>query len=475
MLKRLLCLLLALAIALSLAGCVTDLLPNTSTPHGTASSFEVSRPESSTPSSNKPDKAEGSTQKPSQSGNTVSRDENIIDEIPAQTTSEDTAVISPSIKLPDIAKTPHTPLSKAEYYQYSTLNDNEKSAYRLICDAIENTQNSVNLKSKNLSFNDVWVIFQKVIADNPQYFWVSKFISYTEISENGKAVLINLYIQYTDGEITDTFDKTASKLIATADRVKIEAQISDFYAKSEALLCEIPPSLPDIEKEKLIHDGILKGVSYDYENMNNEATRENYLRIWDAYGALINGKAVCEGYSRLFQHLCYQVGINANYVVGNTQGQPHAWNVIKLNDGWYHIDVTWDDGSTDGLMIYSYFNLTANEILKDHTIDNTVYATPPAASVENAFYNTLGINIKDVTAPPENYEYAIDCALKLGDGYLLLREDCVAFENNDLFDYVNKYFNHPSSDIQKYLKSKGESKVFAPSNKIGSYIYLKII
>lgn len=60
--------------------------------------------------------------------------------------------------------------------------------------------------------------------------------------------------------------------------------------------------------------------------------------------------AVCEGYAKTYALLLNTAGIDA-YVVGGKNTNPdsdgHAWNIVKLNGTYYHVDVTWDDESYD--------------------------------------------------------------------------------------------------------------------------------
>lgn len=61
-----------------------------------------------------------------------------------------------------------------------------------------------------------------------------------------------------------------------------------------------------------------------------------------AYGALANGKAVCQGYSFAYKLLLRRAGVPAVYV--GSDSMQHAWNMVQMeNNGWYHVDVTWDD------------------------------------------------------------------------------------------------------------------------------------
>lgn len=392
--------------------------------------------------------------KPSVTKPTQNSSGGVVVEKPAQNvTSENTSVSSPTIEVPVAPVTYHTPLSKDEYYQYLTLDEKDKEIYKKISTAIETTQNVVNLKDFKVDFDTVWQIYQKLIADNPQYFWVSKFITYTETSENGQSMLVDFYVSYTDGDVTDTFDDK-SQLIVVADRQKIQNQIESVNQKIKSILSGIPANAPVINKEKLIHDAVLKTVSYDYSAVDNVPTKNNYPRVWDIFGALCNQKAVCEGYSKLFQYLCYQVGINSTFVHGTSENQPHAWNAVNLNGSWYHIDTTWDDASNSGVPLYDYFNLTTEEICADHTIDQKDIVVPTATATEYSFTNTFGMKLKNLTSAPLNYQKAIDYTVQFDSPYLYIMVDQQNI-SNAYSNYLMMYFFGPNSEVGQYIKNKG--------------------
>jgi transglutaminase/protease-like cytokinesis protein 3 len=85
---------------------------------------------------------------------------------------------------------------------------------------------------------------------------------------------------------------------------------------------------------------------------------------------------VCEGYSYAMKLLLNAVNIECKVITGSANG-PHAWNLVKLGGSYYHVDVTFDDpvvnGGTMNVLRHDYFNLTDDEIKKDHTWDTTKY------------------------------------------------------------------------------------------------------
>lgn len=113
----------------------------------------------------------------------------------------------------------------------------------------------------------------------------------------------------------------------------------------------------DYEKVKAIHDYLIERISYD-----------RTLRKHSAYDALINKSAVCEGYATSAYRLFTDAGLEARIITGRAGGGPHAWNIVKVDDEWYDIDLTWDDPITntgEQLLRYDYF-LKSEKDFSDH-------------------------------------------------------------------------------------------------------------
>jgi len=113
--------------------------------------------------------------------------------------------------------------------------------------------------------------------------------------------------------------------------------------------------MSDDEKEKLIHDFILTYVEYceDEEHGN-------------AYSALYYGKTKCDGYSMLAYKMLKEAGMESIIVTN----EDHAWNLVKVNGKWYHLDTTWNDAGKD-YGFYKYYNLSDDEILETRNYTDT--------------------------------------------------------------------------------------------------------
>lgn len=103
------------------------------------------------------------------------------------------------------------------------------------------------------------------------------------------------------------------------------------------------------EKVKSIHDTLCDMITYTYA----DASDPDSLMAHQPTGALLKGKAVCEGYSEAMKLICDRENIPCIIVIGTGNGGAHAWNYVQMEDGkWYGLDVTWDDQTNT---YYDYF------------------------------------------------------------------------------------------------------------------------
>jgi len=104
----------------------------------------------------------------------------------------------------------------------------------------------------------------------------------------------------------------------------------------------------DFAREWILHDLLCRAVTYDVEG-NSPHT---------AYGALAEGRAVCDGYAKAMTLLLRLSGMESGVAQGVmlASGASHAWNLVKVDGAWTWLDVTNDD--QDDMTTYFFFNLT---------------------------------------------------------------------------------------------------------------------
>ena len=245
-------------------------------------------------------------------------------------------------------------LSAEEYPYYQMLSENQQSVYRQI---YANAQNLTEkfAPEKTVSASDVKTAFEAVIGDHPEMFWLETGYS-SKYLTNGQCVEIDL------------------KYNSTAD--DLESAKQRFDAAAQNLITGAASLDSNYEKEKYVHDALASAVTYDLTADMNQS----------AYSALVNGKSVCAGYARAYQYLLQQLGIPCYYCTGYSGGD-HAWNIVKLEDGYYNVDVTWDDAAA---IRYDYFNKTDADFASTHVRQNLSVYLPACNGTAYRQENTTG-------------------------------------------------------------------------------------
>ena len=141
----------------------------------------------------------------------------------------------------------------------------------------------------------------------------------------------------------------------------------------------IKPNMTDYEKEKAIHDYIVKNGTYGFIKGKQKGWS------YESKGILLKGKGVCSSYAEAMQLLLSLVDVESKIVIGKADID-HSWNLVKINKMWYHVDTTWDDPVPDkkDRVLYHYFNIPDKWIEKSHEWKREYYE--PATSYEENYY-----------------------------------------------------------------------------------------
>ena len=261
-------------------------------------------------------------------------------------------------------------------YFYNQLESYSKTIYKAFESNKENMKEGTykinlgtsfsNILSKQNGQEELGKYYQSAIEaytyDNPDVFYLSpnKMYLNIETTTKGQNKTYNVYIN--NGEEANYLNEEFSN----------KQDINLALEKIEAIRKQIIHNKTgnDYEDIKMVHDYLVENIEYD--------TSLQEKNIYNIYGALINGKCVCEGYARAFKYLLDGLGIESTMVIGkgiNSSGQSenHAWNYVKLENNWYAVDCTWDDpviiggGYIGNSSKYRYFLKGKEDMEKDHT------------------------------------------------------------------------------------------------------------
>lgn len=284
-------------------------------------------------------------------------------------------------------------------YYYSQLNEDAKKFYDGLKENKENLTsgnytidygtefntilNSEGGKEKvSTDFQSAWNAFS---YDNIDLFYidVSKVTLTSEQSNLGGIITYSLSIG--PGENNNYF------LNSFNDEDEVKNAI-EYLENIKEQMIEQTANDDIYTKIAKVHNWLIYFV--DYEESTN--SKDQYT----IYGALKNGKAVCEGYARAFKYFMDGIGVPCVLASGtaqNSQGETesHAWNYVQIDNKWYAIDVTWDDPVVMGgeeqtdEMKYQYFLKGSEEFFKDHKEDGKI--------------SELSMEFKFPTLATENY------------------------------------------------------------------------
>ena len=242
------------------------------------------------------------------------------------------------------------------YPYYHMLDDREKHLYRQIY-ANSLAFNKQFRPVESLTEKGMYNTFMAVYNDHPELFWLDTGYA-AKFKGDGTCIELDL-----------TFNRTAD------DYANAKVQ---FDRKAMELVDGASALTTDYGKEQYVHDKLIENVAYQVSSKMNQS----------AYSALVNGSTVCAGYSRAMQYVLMELGIPCYYCTGYA-GENHAWNIVGLDDGYYNVDVTWDDSDAGN---YDYFNKTDSDFSSTHIRRELSVNLPPCNGTKYRFSDAPAVN-----------------------------------------------------------------------------------
>ena len=258
-------------------------------------------------------------------------------------------------------------------FYYSQLDQYGKKIYDKLMDNTENMKDGLfSVVFKN-DFDDLLHTENgSEVLDNAYkhgvcaYFLENPDLFYLNINKlciTTKKTIIPLFTNY---EVSIGAEEGSYLQQGYIDKVQINNTKSTLDS-IKAQIVDACKDKTDYEKIKIVHDYLVDTIEYQEDGVSNR---------YNIYGALIDRKAVCEGYSRTFKYILDDLNISSVLVYGealntNSERESHTWNYVYLKNQWYAVDVTWDDpilrrGTMTDEIRYSYFLKGSDEFFKDH-------------------------------------------------------------------------------------------------------------
>ena len=293
-------------------------------------------------------------------------------------------------------------------HYFKLLSANQREIYALLKNGIEALATEIKIPSRPI--NEVNLIFNYILLDNPIFFYTSSFEILNDLYKQ-KAIVRPQY-KYPKNFIKQNRD-LARNFLQTFDSIK---------------------SKSDLEKEIYVHDYCLDNFSYDY------SFEENSFSI---LGAILNKKAVCEGIAKFVKFVFDYLDVESLVVSGKASNpvheeklESHAWNIVRIDGNTYHLDVTFDMTIKNRENRYDYFNLCDEEIKRDHLITESV---PICTGKGFDYYSKNSMIVRGMG----NIEKYITNNIKMGKNRILFKlVDVHNKENivNEIMDIAQKTY-----------------------------------
>ena len=252
-----------------------------------------------------------------------------------------------------------------EYY-FSTLSALGKHFYRQLLSAIASRKPCAS-SSPSLTQEEFRAVVNAVNYDHPELFYVN--FQSQSFSHDFRGFTLQLRYLYPN-------------TLVEVVRQKIDSQ-----ANSIAKALSVYKTKPAHVQYRIIHNQLLQLIKYDFSAIANSSS---HIEAYTIAGAINSHHAVCEGIAKAFKYICDRVGLFCIFVAGKSTfaqaGQivDHAWNIVELDDGYAHIDVTWDINASTQCRHnrYDYFCISDEDARVDHTYNDTL----PCNSMTHSYF-----------------------------------------------------------------------------------------
>lgn len=251
------------------------------------------------------------------------------------------------------------------YYGYQSLSKEEQKVYRQIAEGLE--QQEAEIRITPLSEERLMTVFNMVMIDHPEYFWIEGEFQYTTVEDLNENT------------------KTAIQLmpVYTVEKEQTESLKQQIEQQADAWIAEIDASFDAYEKIKSVYELLIREVEYDETSFYNQTIQSVFLEK----------KTVCMGYAKATQYLLNKMGLFCTLVTGNILDEAnssHAWNLVRIGENYYYVDTTWGSpgynaqGDREDAISYSYLCCSDKIISATHKANEDILL--PSCTDESYHY-----------------------------------------------------------------------------------------
>ncbi len=248
---------------------------------------------------------------------------------------------------------------------------------------VENMEYKVSITHNDIDYVDeprtveefkkvfLYMVNNNITIHNLRYddTYKALFVDSTEIEENMLQAFNEISVEYV--EYFSGFNQVAYSMIGHTNSIfTIRLQNNNFNVEDiinkQIYFEKYANTINEyLHKEGIIstkmNERVVAENLYTYVTQFLEYDEELNNESYSGYGAVKNNKAVCQGYTALYNYLLKLNNINCYGESGIIieSEVPHIWTVAELDGKWTYIDVTFGDPVPDekNYTNYDYFDM----------------------------------------------------------------------------------------------------------------------
>ena len=201
----------------------------------------------------------------------------------------------------------------------------------------------------------IYDTIHQVMYNNPEIFWFSYQWEYVENH--------SIHFRYS---------------ITKRESEEIQSRINDIIDNDFQI--QYVRTLSDLEKVVYVYKWLIYNCNYNTYSAYNQSI----------YSVFILRNSLCTGYAKAAQYLFRLLDIECDLVYGHlttdmAEGR-HCWNLVKIENKFYHLDVCFGDPTLDKLqkgigvpdiwrigdVNYNMFCISSEEICNTHTVESFI-------------------------------------------------------------------------------------------------------
>lgn len=182
-----------------------------------------------------------------------------------------------------------------------------------ILSQLEEEATAIDISSYHIASDEITDLYFDILHSHPELFYVERHVGYSYM-DHGRVTVIEPSYLYTGQD----------RRIKSAQFEMMVTKIAEYASAAESVIGQL----------MLANDFFCANFEFDISDT-----------IHDPYTLFMDKTGVCDAYALAFGAVLNELGIPNTYV--RSEKMNHAWNMVQIDDDWYHIDVTWNDPVED--------------------------------------------------------------------------------------------------------------------------------